>query len=153
MAVLEAKIPPPAVALLVGLVMWGISHAAPLLNIPTRLRLIAAAMIVVMGALFSVAGVLSFRRARTTLNPTMPDAASTLVTSGIFRVTRNPMYIGLLLILVALAVFLSSGWALLGPVAFFLYIGRFQIQPEEIAMSRLFGSTYAEYRSKVRRWL
>ena len=150
---LEVKVPPPAVAAIATIAMWGISLAVPLLQIPTALRLAAATAILLAGLVFSAAGVLSFRRARTTINPTKPEAASSLVSSGIYRVTRNPMYVGLSLVLVAWAVFLSSAWALLGPVAFMLYIGRFQIEPEERALSSLFGSEYAAYQAKVRRWL
>jgi protein-S-isoprenylcysteine O-methyltransferase Ste14 len=100
-----------------------------------------------------VAGVLAFRRARTTINPTQPQLTSSLVSSGIYTVTRNPMYVGLLLVLVAWAIVLSSAWALLGPVAYFFYIGRFQIAPEERALATLFGAEYAAYTSRVRRWL
>jgi len=75
------------------------------------------------------------------------------VSSGIYAVTRNPMYVGLLLVLIALAIFLSSPWTLVGPAAYFLYIGRFQIAPEERALTALFGTEYTEYLSKVRRWL
>ena len=108
---------------------------------------------VIAGLVFSAAGILSFRRARTTVNPTTPEAASFLVVSGIYRITRNPMYVGISLVLVAWAVFLSSAWALLGPAAFILYISRFQIAPEERALSKLFGAEYASYRARVRRWL
>ena len=101
----------------------------------------------------SIAGTISFHRAKTTVNPMKPDKASSLVTSGVYRITRNPMYVGLLLVLVAWAVFLSSPPALAGPVAFLFYVGRFQIMPEEITLSSLFGSEYNAYKSGVRRWL
>ena len=153
MTSLEAKIPPPAVAAVVAVAMWGISLVTPLLQMPTAFRLAVATAILVLGVVFSAAGILSFRRAETTLNPMKPEAASSLVSSGIYRLTRNPMYVGLSLVLVAWAVFLSSAWALLGPAAFMLYIGRFQIAPEERALSSLFGSEYAAYKSRVRRWL
>jgi len=107
----------------------------------------------VIGVAFSATGILSFRRVRTTVNPTRPDEASVLVSTGIYRVTRNPMYVGLLLVLVAWAVFLASAWALLGVAGFVLYMNRFQIAPEERALSRLFGSEYASYKARVRRWL
>jgi protein-S-isoprenylcysteine O-methyltransferase Ste14 len=112
-----------------------------------------AAAIALMGIAFSGAGVLAFRRARTTVNPTRPEEATRLVRSGVYRITRNPMYVGLSCLLVAWAVFLSSLWALLGPLAFVLYIGRFQITPEERALAKLFASEYAAYRAEVRRWL
>lgn len=150
---LEAKIPPPAVAAATALAMWGISLLLPLIQTSGALRLGATAVIALAGVGFSAAGVLEFRRARTTLNPTKPEEASTLVSSGVFGITRNPMYVGLLCVLVAWAVFLASVWALVGPVAFVLYIGRFQIAPEERVLAKLFGSEYADYQARVRRWL
>ena len=150
---LEARIPPPALAAAIAGAMWATSRLAPLLQIPGASRLGTAAAVLLVGIGFSVGGVLAFRRARTTLNPTKPEQASSLVRSGVYRVTRNPMYVGLLCVLVAWAVFLSSAWALLGPLIFVLYIGRFQIAPEERALAKLFGSEFADYQAKVRRWL
>jgi len=150
---LELKIPPPAVALLFAAPMWALSRVTPLLQVPSGIRQLLALAIALMGVGFSVAGVISIRRAKTTLNPTKPQMTTELVRSGIYRVTRNPMYFGLLLILVAFAIFLSSAWALIGPAAYFLYIGRFQIAPEERALAALFGAEYAAYLSRVRRWL
>ena len=150
---LELMVPPPAVAAVVALAMWGISLVTPPLYMPAAVRLTASAAFALVGVVFSVAGVVSFRRARTTVNPTKPEAASSLVSSGIYHVTRNPMYVGLSFVLFAWAIFLSSAWALLGLLAFVLYIGRFQIAPEERALSKLFGSGYTAYQAKVRRWL
>lgn len=150
---LELKIPPPICALLVAGAMWGISHIAPLSGVPALIRVAVAIGLAVAGGVFSLAGVIAFRRAKTTANPMKPQAASSLVRSGVYRVTRNPMYVGLLLVLVAWAVFLSSAWELLGPLAFAAYIGRFQIAPEERALSALFGTEYSAYKAKVRRWL
>ena len=150
---LETAIPPPAVAALAALAMWGISLVAPTLQMPAAVRVAACAASFLVGLFFSVAGVISFRRARTTLDPTKPETASSLVRSGIYRVTRNPMYVGLCFVLFAWGVFLSSAWALLGLLALVLYLGRFQIAPEERALARLFGAEYTAYQAKVRRWL
>jgi len=150
---LELKIPPPVVAALIAIAMWGISLIAPLLEVPTLFRVVVVITIALAGGAFSFAGIMSFRRAQTTVNPMKPETASSLVSSGIYRVTRNPMYVGLLFVLVAWAAFLSSGWALLGPLAFFLYIGRFQITPEERVLSELFSTEYPAYKTMVRRWL
>ena len=149
---LELKIPPPAVAALVAATMWGISLITPLL-VPLFTRVSAAIIFALAGSAFSLAGVISFRRAKTTVNPMKPETATSLVSSGIYSVTRNPMYVGLLLVLIAWAAYLSSAWALLGPLGFVLYISRFQIAPEERVLSTLFGSEYTAYQSRVRRWL
>ena len=95
----------------------------------------------------------SLRRARTTVNPLRPERASALVTTGVYRITRNPMYVGMALMLLAWAVLLASPAALAGPVTFIAYMNRFQIGPEEDALDTLFGPDYAAYRSRVRRWL
>lgn len=150
---IELKIPPPAVAAVVALIMWGINLVTPSLQFPDTLRVVAAISIALFGGGVSLAGVISFRRMKTTINPTRPDKASMLVASGVFKVTRNPMYVGILLVLVAWAIFLSSPWALLGPLAFVLYITRFQIIPEERALDALFGAEYAAYKARVRRWI
>jgi protein-S-isoprenylcysteine O-methyltransferase Ste14 len=150
---IEIKIPPLAVAVTIAAAMWVISWLAPLLQVPSAPRFIAAAAILLIGVGLSAGGILAFRRARTTVNPTKPEQASFLVSSGVYRITRNPMYVGVSLILLAWAIFLSSAWALLGPVAFVLYIDRFQIAPEERALAKLFGSEYADYQARVRRWL
>ena len=153
MRALELKLPPPALALLIAVAMWGISLATSRFEISAALRYAAVVLFAIVGFGFAISGVLAVRRARTTISPLKPEAATSLVTSGVYRFTRNPMYLGLCFVLLAWAVFLSSAWAFLGAVAFVLYINRFQIAPEERALSKLFGPAFAEYRSKVRRWL
>jgi protein-S-isoprenylcysteine O-methyltransferase Ste14 len=153
MRTLELKIPPPGVALLIAGAMWEISMLLPLLEVPPFIRVATAAIVALAGFGVSIAGVISFRLARTTVNPRKPETTSSLVCSGIYRVTRNPMYVGLLFVLVAWAVFLSCAWALLGPLVFVLYTNRFQIAPEERVLSDIFGTDYTAYKSRVRRWL
>jgi len=149
---LELKIPPPAVALVVALAMWGISGVMrfDMLLLP---RVAGALAIAVAGAGIALSGARAFRRARTTISPLKPDAASSLVTSGVFRYTRNPMYLGICLVLVAWALYLSSAAAFLGPVVFVVYITRFQIMPEERVLAGIFGATFADYRIRTRRWV
>ncbi|MDH4173967.1 MAG: isoprenylcysteine carboxylmethyltransferase family protein [Betaproteobacteria bacterium] len=153
MKALELKIPPPVVALLVAGGMWGIARLAPLIDLPQSLRVGAAIACGLAGVGLDIAALVSFQRARTTFNPMKVEKTSALVRSGVYRLTRNPMYLGSVLMLVAWAVYLSSAWALLGIVAFVLYLNRFQIAPEERALASKFGVSYAAYRSRVRRWL
>ena len=153
MSSLELKVPPPLVALLFGLAMW---LAAPLVApvaAPFGLRVGIAVAVACVGAVFGIGAMVSFRRAETTMNPLKPDTASSLVTGGVFRYTRNPMYLSLLLYLLGWAVYLSSWLALLFLPVFVLYINRFQIAPEERALSALFGQEFAAYQGRVRRWL
>ena len=153
MQALELKIPPPAVALLVAVGMWGISLTTATVEIPALIRAIAATAIALVGIGAAISGTVAFRRAKTTVNPLKPETTSSLVTDGIYRFTRNPMYVGLAVALLAWAVFVSSPLGFFGPLVFILYITRFQIIPEERVLSAMFGIAYSEYQSKVRRWL
>ena len=150
---LELKIPPPVVTVLIAAAMWEISRVAPTIHLPERIRLPVAITLAVLGGAISVAGEIQFLRARTTANPLKPYAASVLVTAGIYRFTRNPMYLGLVIMLVAWAVMRSSAWALLGLPGFMWYLGRFQIGPEERALAALFNAEFTAYQARVRRWL
>ena len=96
---------------------------------------------------------LGFRRAKTTVNPLKPDAASALVVRGVYRWTRNPMYLAMLLLLIAW-VCIVSNWAALAMLPLFVaYLNRFQIGPEERALQARFGAEFESYRRQVRRWL
>ena len=98
-------------------------------------------------------GVLSFRRARTTVNPFAPERTVNIVSSGIYRLSRNPMYLGMACILTGWAVWLWQVQAVLGVVLFVAWITRFQIIPEERVLTQKFGTEYRQYRQRVRRWV
>ncbi|KWT78650.1 MULTISPECIES: isoprenylcysteine carboxylmethyltransferase family protein [unclassified Variovorax] len=153
MNALELKVPPPIVALVLALAMWAVSRLTPTFEVAASLRIALAVAIALVGAAFNAAGVAAFHQARTTLNPMKPETASSLVTTGIYRITRNPMYVGLLFVLVGWTVFLSAPWTLAGPIVFVAYMTRFQIAPEERALTSAFGDVYASYKARVRRWL
>lgn len=150
---LEHKVPPPLVALLCAGAMWYLSTLTPSLALPQLARELTAVALGAAGLLVMLAGVVSFHLAKTTVNPLKPESASALVTSGVFRYTRNPMYLGMLVLLLAWTAYLSAPATLVGPVAFWLYIGRFQIRPEERALTALFGNSFTAYTAQVRRWL
>lgn len=153
MQVLELKVPPPVIGLLIAVAMWGVSFGATFVEVPASIRAPVAVAIALAGVGIAISGARAFRRAKTTVNPLKPETTSFLATSGIYRFTRNPMYLGIALVLVAWAIFLYSVWALPGPLIFVLYITRFQIVPEERVLVGLFGATYSEYQAEVRRWL
>jgi protein-S-isoprenylcysteine O-methyltransferase Ste14 len=153
MNALELKIPPPLVALFSAIFMWLTPALAGSLAIPFGLRLAVALALLCLGLSIAVSGIVAFRRARTTLNPIKASSASALVSGGIYRFTRNPMYLGLLLALFAWAVLLSNPLALLLLPVYVWYINRFQIIPEERALTSLFGIAYSAYKESVRRWL
>ncbi|ODU10711.1 MAG: protein-S-isoprenylcysteine methyltransferase [Rubrivivax sp. SCN 71-131] len=150
---LELKIPPPLVGALCALAMWGLAGLAPGWPDAPTLRALAAGALLAAGLAIDLLGLLGFRAQRTTINPLAPQRSSALVTGGIYRLTRNPMYLGMGALLLAWAVWLWAPLALLGPPAFVLYITRFQIRPEERVLQRLFGDAYTHYTRRVRRWL
>lgn len=153
MKILELKVPPPLVMLSVAGAMWAVAPSGPALGLPEDLRTWLASGIALLGVTIDITSLLSFRRAKTTINPMKPRATSTLVTTGTYRYSRNPMYVGLLSFLLAWAAYLGSAWTLAGPVLFVLYMNRFQIAPEEKVLAKMFGTTYSEYCERVRRWL
>jgi len=149
---LETRIPPPIVMALVAGAMWVSRLAAPGLTGVPALRVYAMGVLV-LGIACALAGVFEFRRARTTVDPLHPEKASAVVDTGIYRITRNPMYLGMLLVLVAWAIWLANPVTLVGPVLFVPYMNRFQVRPEERALLRIFGEPYRAYLGRVRRWL
>ena len=150
---LDHKIPPPAVGALIAAAMWGVAELGPQFSFPSWQRYAAIGILAAAGVAFDVLGLLAFRASRTTINPLRPERSSALVTGGVYRVTRNPMYVGMGLFLLAWAIHLSSLLPLAGPVVFVLYITRFQIQPEERVLKGIFGAEYLAYAARVRRWL
>ena len=153
MKTLENKLPPPLVALVIGAAMWGVAKTQPPWPMDPELHHVLARVIGLFAAVVAGSAMLAFRRARTTIDPVNIESASRLVTSGIFRFTRNPMYVGLTALLLSWSVRLAVPWALLGPVIFALFTHRYQIIPEERVMSAKFGPVYEEYRQRVRRWI
>lgn len=153
MQALELKAPPVAVGLASAAVMWFASTAMPALALAIPWRSAFALALVLIGITFAVAGVVAFRRAKTTVNPMRPESTSIVVVSGVYGLSRNPMYVGLLFLLAGWAVFLAHLLPLTLLPVFILYMNRFQIEPEERALSARFGSEYATYMQSVRRWL
>lgn len=150
---LELRVPPPLVALAVAVLMGFVSWAFPVAMLRFAVPDLVAIALAGPGLVLALAGVLAFRRARTTIHPQRPEEASALVCSGVYRFTRNPMYLGLLLVLAGWGALLGSLPALLLLAAFVAWIDRFQIVPEERALQRKFGAAFEAYRRQVRRWV
>ena len=150
---LELKVPPVALGVIVAALMWCAASATPVLDVRLPASFLSSASLALVGALICLSGVVSFRRAKTSVNPMRPDSTSSLVVSGIYKYTRNPMYLGFLLLLLGWAIFLSNlaPFALLP--AFVLYMSHFQIRPEERALGSLFAQEYQPYLARVRRWI
>jgi protein-S-isoprenylcysteine O-methyltransferase Ste14 len=150
---LELKVPPVALVFICAGLMWVADASAPRFGFQFRSQALVAGAFVFVGMIVSMLGVIEFRRAKTTVNPTKPTSSSSLVEGGIYKWTRNPMYLGFLLVLSGWAVWLGNyvGFAVLP--AFVTYMNSFQIWPEERALESIFGEEFARYRSQVRRWI
>lgn len=153
MSVLDNRIPPPLVALALAGGMWGLARVAPSLGLDFAIRVPVAVAVALAGLAFDFSGLLAFLRQKTTVNPLKPERATSLVTGGVYRFTRNPMYVGMLLFLLAWGVYLDCLPAFAGPVLFVLYMNRFQIGPEERVLREKFGAPFEAYMGEVRRWL
>jgi len=151
--ILDVKIPPPFLALVLALLIWATSLAAPAFHFVLPGRILPALGLFLLGTTISIAGVTSFRRAKTTVNPTKPGSASSLVVSGVYKFTRNPMYLGLLFVLSGWVVLRANALAVVWIPAFVVYMNRFQIRPEERALESLFKEDFLAYKTKVRRWI
>ncbi len=153
MTTLDNKVPPPIICAAVAVIMWGASYLVPAAAFTMPYRYVFCALAVALGISISATAILSFKHAQTTINPLDPNEAEALVTSGIFGISRNPMYVGLTLVLLAWAVFLQNSMAFITLPLFVIYITVFQIRPEERALAQKFGAAFESYRTSVRRWL
>ena len=149
---LELKVPPPFVLLIVALLMWLVNRLMGDAFAP-RLVFFAGIETMAIGFAIAVKGLITLRRNGTTPSPIMIDRAKKLVTTGLYRISRNPMYLGMVIFLIGVAVMFGNLWLLAGPLAFGLYINQFQIKPEERVMAAKFDGHYTAYKSRVRRWI
>ncbi len=152
MRALELKVPPVVVLLIAAIAMWYLRRV-PAASFDLPGARIAAAALLAAGILVAVRGVIAFRWHGTTVNPHTPGKSSTIVRTDVYRLTRNPMYLGLALALVSFGLWLGSLASLAVVPLFVVYLTQFQIKPEERALEASFGRAYAEYRRAVRRWL
>lgn len=149
---MELKIPPVVQWLVAAGVMWLIAACTAIDDFSFLGQIFFAVTCCVVGIVVGIVAILDFRKHHTTVIPHAPQQASTLVDSGVFRYSRNPMYLGLVITLVAWAIYLGSYLSFVVIVVFIRYLTRFQIVPEERVLLALFDESYAEYCKEVRRW-
>ncbi|USD48884.1 isoprenylcysteine carboxylmethyltransferase family protein [Vibrio sp. SCSIO 43153] len=150
---LELKVPPVALFLLMVLLMYWLKGTLPEMKITVPFVEFVSAGLIALAVAVGIAGVYEFRKAKTTVNPVKPETASMVVDTGIFAYTRNPMYVALLLVIIAVGLWWQHLSVILCSVLFVVYMNRFQIKPEERALERLFGEDYLDYKNQVRRWI
>lgn len=149
----EAKIPPPIVMAVFAFLMFLTDKKIDFLNNNNEPFLVVALIFISLGITCDLLGLWCFRRAQTTVNPLVPIKAKTLVQEGIYQYTRNPMYLGMVLMLFGWGIYLGSAIALLLIVGFVFYIQIFQINSEEKALLTLFPREFSAYKQRVRRWI
>lgn len=147
------KLPPVAVTGIFALLMWLVSFLTPNFAIPVSLRIAVGLALAAIGLSVIALAVKGFREERTSVNPMDLDRTSAIVTAGVYRVSRNPMYLGMLLCLLAFGCWLSNPFSLAAAVFFVPAITRLQIIPEERVLFDRFGSDYLTYCQTVRRWI
>ena len=145
------KIPPPIVTIFFGLCIYLSRSYFPVFS-GSALNVLSI-FFFVCGIFVFAAAVISFKKQKTTVNPISIENASSLVVSGIFKYSRNPMYLGMSFVLLGLAFKFNVIGGLLFTGIFMLFITIFQIKPEEVAMEKLFGQEWKDYTKNVRRWL
>ena len=148
---MKNKIPPPVVTLFFGLCIYSSQEYFPEYNL--KFLTIVSYIFYFAGLSILILAVSLFKKQNTTINPIKIENASFLVTSGIFEYSRNPMYLGMVLILLGLALMFNLIGGTLFTLLFTIYITKFQIRPEEEVMERLFGEDFLKYKQNVRMWL
>ena len=148
---MEAKIPPPVVTLVFGLSIYFSREIFQAVEI--KYSSYIGILLLVLGLAILISAVRLFRKDKTTVNPLSPEQATKLVTDGIFKYSRNPMYLGMVFILSSMAVFFNLIGGIILIALFFFYITKFQIIPEEKAMSNLFSQDFNKYKQATRRWI
>ena len=153
MSRLELMVPPDLVWVLVAVLMWLASIKTPRVSLPSPLRVTVAVALTIIGVWAMVAARVSLERAQTTWSPMAPRRTTSLVTSGVYGLSRNPIYLGMLLVMLGFAVALASPAAAVLSALFVLYLNRFQIVPEERVLAASLGQEYVDYVQRVRRWI
>lgn len=150
---MELKIPPPLLALTFAILMWGISKISSLGSLESAMTAPLSLVVLTIGLVINISAVVSFRSANTTVNPMRPKSTTQLVDAGVYKLSRNPMYLGAALILSSWSIWLGNSFNLAALVLFIWYMTKFQIIPEEKALKELFPSEFELYKAKVRRWI
>lgn len=149
---MELKLPPAFVFLIFGLGMYLVAKFLPFGFFDFFGRTVLFKVFLVLAFLVMIAALIQFYRAKTTVDPTKPANTSQLVTNGVFTFSRNPMYLAMLLVLLAIGVALGNAFNTLLAAGFVAYMNRFQIIPEERFLLEKFGREFKEYCTLTRRW-
>lgn len=149
---MELKLPPVVVLLIFALLMYLLVIGLPFGFFDFFGRLGLAVLLVGAGCLLALIALIQFYKAKTTVDPRDPDKSTVLVSKGVYAFTRNPMYLAMLLVLLAFGIYLGNAFNALVAAGFVAYMNRFQIIPEEKMLTKKFGRPYKDYCILTRRW-
>ena len=150
---LELRIPPLLLTAFFGIGMALVSRALPSLRADIPAGSPVSIFLAAAGALLAVVAWMQFRRAQTTVDPRFPSRTARLVTGGVYRFTRNPMYLGFALALGGWTLWLAHPLSAIGLPLYVAYLDRFQIDPEERSLQQKFAEEFRAYEACVRRWI
>ncbi|HHF1625111.1 TPA: isoprenylcysteine carboxylmethyltransferase family protein [Haemophilus influenzae] len=141
-------IPPPLLCLFIAIAMYFLPKIASY-----SVHFSVIVFVISLSFLIALSSVIQFIICKTSINPRNFKGTTKLVSTGIFRFSRNPMYLSLLLMSITWVLWLGNSLAWLGIIVFVLAINQFQIAKEETYLENKFGDEYRRYKQKVRRWL
>lgn len=150
---MKPLIPPPIIGLVCAFAMWALANSAPGLVITFPGQFWSAVVIAGAGLAIDLFSVAAFFKRKTTVNPLTPSKTNTLVVEGLYRFSRNPMYLGMLLILIGWGLWLGNGLSVVFILLFIWVLNEMQIKPEEEVLREKFGDDYTAYCKRVRRWI
>lgn len=150
---MRLRIPPPLVALSIAAAMFVVARFAPVGHFAFAARQASALALAMLAFAVMALAAWQFARVRTTINPLHPEHSSALVTGGLFALSRNPMYLAMLMLLLAVGLWLGNLLSIALCPLFVVFINRFQIAPEEAALRSRFGRVFDDYAARVRRWI
>ena len=145
------KIPPPIIALFLVVLNFFSSKRIDLIQLPNQT--LFSILVLFIGIFILIIPVSNFVKSKTTIDPIKFKKVNNLVTSGIYKYSRNPMYLGLLMIIISTSIFYLTIFSITTPFIFYFWINRFQIEREEIFLTKKFGKKYISYKSKTRKWI
>ena len=145
------KIPPPILVLILITSTYFSQNRLEIIYLPYKYS--TSILILLVGFLILINPVFKFIKSKTTVNPVKFKKVNKLVTSGIYKYSRNPMYLGMILIIISTSIFYLNYYSVATPFIFYFWINRFQIKREEIFLKEKFGKKYLSYISKTRRWI
>lgn len=150
---LKLKIPPAVLFIIFTGMIWGLDRILPNSPVAIPFKDWVALVVFGIGVIIGMSGVIEFARRSTTVNPHKPENSNELVTSGVYSISRNPMYLGLLLGLLAMLIYQGNVWSAPVLLLFVWYMNEYQIKPEEVIMEEKFTEEFKEYKSQVSRWI